>query len=214
MGPLVRIVLIALAIEIVIFITTSSIPVNDPQLVKEYEEFSSQLVSGDYLSIVLGIFTNNLIVTGISFIPIIGPAFLGYTIYNTGLMLSAYSTAYNVPGGIVASILLVLPHGVLEFLAYSIAVTGGVYLIWRRDLITSFLILGLAVLDLFSAALIEAELISVKGLTIAPLLWIASAALIALVFYLLSKIQSYGEKRKKPKQESTFSGALPPLPPI
>jgi hypothetical protein len=91
----------------------------------------------------------------ISFIPVAGPIFGCYALYNTGVYTAAYSLAHGLPPVIVLLFLFIFPDTWLEFLAYSIALSESFLLIWRiingrgeRELV------NLGILVLFCAALL------------------------------------------------------------
>ena len=110
--------------------------------------------------------THNSIVCLLMFIPIVGPFYGSYAMYNTGLYLGAESRVMNMPGLIVFAALFISPHTWLEFIAYSIACATSVWLIWKvikrqakRELLQTCKYIAICALLLFAAGFIEAYLI-------------------------------------------------------
>ncbi|MEM0373056.1 MAG: stage II sporulation protein M [Sulfolobaceae archaeon] len=209
MGTIIKLVTLILAIEMILFIVISSIPVNNPEVASEAEKMINDIASQpNYLNIVTSIFTNNIIVTGISFIPVVGIGFLGYAIYNTGYALSALSTSQDLPGSLVALLLFISPHSVTEFLSYAISSAAGLILIWKRKVRTSLYMFGISVLDLFVAAMIEGAILYDYSLMF--ILWLPTLGFIALVFILLRKIERGLQGEGKGDLSPTLPPPLPP----
>jgi len=205
MATIIKLVTLILLVEIIGFIIISSIPVNDPIAAKRAEELLNEASSQpSYFNLVSLIFTNNLLVTSVSFIPILGIGFLGYAIYNTGYSLSALSTSENLPGFLVAILLFIAPHSVVEFLSYAISVAAGILLIWKRKIKISLYLFGISILDLFIAALIEGAILYNPSLFF--VLWLPTIGFIALIFILLSRIE-------KMLQQEVDKGNIPFPPP-
>jgi len=205
MATIIKLVTLILLVEIIGFIIISSIPVNDPIAAKQAEELLNEASSQPgYFNLVSLIFTNNLLVTSVSFIPILGIGFLGYAIYNTGYSLSALSTSENLPGFLVAILLFIAPHSVVEFLSYAISAAAGILLIWKRKIKISLYLFGISILDLFIAALIESAILYNPSLLF--VLWLPTIGFIALIFILLSRIE-------KMLQQEVDKGNIPFPPP-
>jgi len=187
-----KLIILYLIVEIIIFLLAASIPVNDQQLVQEFNETESTITSQSYLGKAISIFTHNLLVATIDFIPIIGIILFGFSIASTGIVLSAISTQSHVSGLLVALLLLTLPHSAVELPSYSFSVAAGTYLIlrwreWKRALLT-FLI---APVELLLAALIEASLFYVPNPYI---MWGASVPVLVGIYFLYQYLQKLADK--------------------
>ena len=118
----------------------------------------------------VGIFSNNVRIALVEFIPVVGPIFGVYTSYSTGVAIAAISQAdsQSQMSGIVLFLLLMLtPIFWLEFFSYSLAVEESISLIVSirsRDLKREWKwlvasILAVAIVLFFSARL-ESSLVS------------------------------------------------------
>jgi len=83
----------------------------------------------------LTIFQNNFLIDLIMFIPVAGPLFGSYVLYNTGRAVSAQSNSpdntTHSPGILLLFLLFIFPHTWLEFIAYSTALAASLWLTWR-----------------------------------------------------------------------------------
>ena len=77
---------------------------------------------------VLTIFTNNVLISLIMFVPVIGLIIGTYAIYNTGLVFSSMGTTTEIPSGILLLTTSVLPFFWLEFVAYAASMTQNIIL--------------------------------------------------------------------------------------
>lgn len=121
----------------------------------------------------LSIFENNFMICLIMFVPIAGPLFGSYALYNTGLVLSAQSnSAENTvhwPGILLLFLLFIFPHTWLEFIAYSTALASSVWLTWRitqrrgkQEIVRTGIFIAICAGLLLLGAFVEAYLISVS----------------------------------------------------
>ena len=76
------------------------------------------------------IFINNLRLTLLTFIPLIGAVWMIYVQYNTGWYIGAIAKAYNVDYLIATSAILTSIVGLLEYPAYIIALGESMFLIY------------------------------------------------------------------------------------
>ena len=78
------------------------------------------------------IFLNNIRIDLISYVPILGSFFLGYSIVNTGSLLWALSISYSqahLSGWFLGLLAVIIaPDTFTEFSAYVLAAIGGIYL--------------------------------------------------------------------------------------
>jgi uncharacterized membrane protein SpoIIM required for sporulation len=112
------------------------------------------------------IFENNFIICLIMFVPVVGPLYGSYVLYNTGLYVAGESNMMNVSGIIVFFLLFILPFTWFEFIAYSTALASSVWLVWRiiqrrgtRELARTGMFIAICAGLLLLGALIEAYLI-------------------------------------------------------
>ncbi len=105
------------------------------------------------------IFENNFIICLIMFVPVVGPLYGSYVLYNTGLYIAG-------EGIIVFLLLFILPFTWFEFIAYSTALASSVWLTWRimrregtRELARTGMFIAICAGLLLLGALIEDYLI-------------------------------------------------------
>ncbi len=77
------------------------------------------------------IFGNNFMICLIMFIPIVGPIFGLYALFNTGTAITAIATAQGYPPFIALFAEFLTPIFWLEFAAYSIAIAESIWLLGR-----------------------------------------------------------------------------------
>jgi len=114
------------------------------------------------------IFGNNFMICLVMFVPIGGPIFGFYALYNTGVLIAADSIAHGLPPIISFLFLFILPVFWLEFLAYSTAFAESVWLFWRivqhrgkRELVNTCILISICAVILLVAAIIELLLIAI-----------------------------------------------------
>jgi len=120
-------------------------------------------------------FENNFLIDLVMFIPVVGPIFGSYVIYNTGRGINAESNSPNntshLPATLLLFLLFVLPDTWLEFIAYSTALAASVWLTWgiiegrgRHEIIRTAEFVAICAGLLLLAAFIEAYIVIVLGL--------------------------------------------------
>lgn len=116
------------------------------------------------------IFGNNFLITLITFVPFAGPIFSLYVMYSTGVVVAADSIAHNASPPLVFLNLIVLPFAWMEFLAYSIAFAGSVWLAWRitqartkAELSKTCIFISICAVILVAAAAIEVYMIALAS---------------------------------------------------
>jgi hypothetical protein len=94
----------------------------------------SSIENGGVLRGGLLIFENNFLIDLIMFIPVAGPIFGSYAMYNTGRAINAESSSPNntshMPAVVLVFLLFVFPDTWLEFIAYSTAFAASIWLTW------------------------------------------------------------------------------------
>ena len=134
----------------------------------ELKQLQTNVRNMDVLHRSASIFQNNMLICLISFIPVVGPIFGYYALYNTGLYIAAESLAHvpPVPPILVILVLFIYPFTWLEFLAYSTALSESFLLIWRtmkgkgtKELANAGILILICATLLALGAVIEAILI-------------------------------------------------------
>ncbi|WP_373469100.1 stage II sporulation protein M [Acidianus infernus] len=185
-------------IELIIFIGTSALPVNQPQLASQFQSERSSIVSLPYPLEALSIFTHNYEIALAEFIPALGVGIMGFSIGSTGYVLSAVSNEQGVPGWIPAIFLLTLPHSWLELPSYAFAATAGLFLLIDRNWKRFLYMIGFVGLELFFAASVEAGEIVLENVNVIYyyLFWIPAALLLYVLYEVYEYIMDITEKPK------------------
>ena len=115
------------------------------------------------------VFGNNFLICLLMFIPIIGPLLGLFILFNTGSAIGAIATAEGI-NPLLALALVFIPIGLIEFTAYSTAMTESVWLFWRlvtrrglRELRATCIFISLCAVLLLVGAVVEVGLISLAG---------------------------------------------------
>jgi uncharacterized membrane protein SpoIIM required for sporulation len=113
------------------------------------------------------VFGNNLMICLVIFVPVLGPMFGCYVLYNTGVVIAADSIAANVNPLLYFVLLFVFPFAWLEFIAYSAAFATSFWLTWRiiqrrlrSEIVTTGLFISICAVTLLLAAVIEIAMIA------------------------------------------------------
>ncbi len=118
------------------------------------------------------IFGNNMMISMLMFVPVFGPLFGSYVLYNTGLYIGAETATMeiNISPAIVFLTLFLFPHVWLEFIAYSIAFAASVWLTWRivqrktkYELVRTCIFVTICVTLLLIGAVVEVWLIELSA---------------------------------------------------
>jgi hypothetical protein len=116
----------------------------------------------------LTIFTNNFMISLVLFVPLVGPLFGVFVMHNTGTAIAAQSITASThpPPILVLLILFIFPFTWMEFLAYSVAFSESIWLLWRiiqrkgkMELVNTLILILVCLLTLLAAAFIEMALI-------------------------------------------------------
>lgn len=113
-----------------------------------------------------GLYSNNIAVVLGMFVPGFGAGFGVYTAASTGVLFSALATSYDLEG-ISPLAVLATPFGVLEILAYGLAMSRSGMLVyqfvkkkpWREYAIPTAIEVAIVVVMLLVAGAVEAEFI-------------------------------------------------------
>jgi len=116
------------------------------------------------------IFGNNLMICLIMFVPIIGPVFGFYVLYNTGVVIAAEGLIAGASPPLIFIMLFLFPFTWLEFVAYSTALSESALLFWRvihgkgrKEIVNTSLLITFCVILLLLGAIIEMALISLSA---------------------------------------------------
>jgi hypothetical protein len=138
-----------------------------PLSLEEANEIEQQLEEMRESINVQLIFGNNFMICLAMFIPIAGPIFGCYVLYNTGIVIAAESITQGLSPLIIFVFLFVFPFTWLEFLAYSVAFAESVWLVWRivqhngkKEIVNACILISICAVTLLAAAIIEMALIS------------------------------------------------------
>lgn len=113
------------------------------------------------------IFGNNFMICLVMFIPIVGPIFGFYALFNTGTAIGAVATTQGFPAIFVFLAELILPIFWLEFTAYSIAIAESIWFVRRllqrtgkREIKNLGILVTICAVVLLISAIIETAIIS------------------------------------------------------
>src|SRR5207245_1023435 len=190
--------LAVLVIELTVFFVAMAFPL-DPAQQRSLNQEGQQLVQsvngGGPLDTFSGIFLNNVRIALIEAIPFVGPVFLGYSIFYTGEVLQAFALSANppLPPLILGAVTFVLPHSLIEFAGYAVAVTAGVMLIWagiKKRLRTEFKVYAREVVIAEGVLLVAAATETLVGVypDMALYLWVPIAIGIVVVWVWIHKV--------------------------
>jgi hypothetical protein len=118
------------------------------------------------------LFENNVLICLAMFIPIFGPVFGFYALYNSGVAIEAQviATSMGIPPILVFFTDFVLPVIWLEFIAYSTAFAESFWLIrramqglFKKEIKNAGILIAISALLLLVGAIIEITLIKAFG---------------------------------------------------
>jgi uncharacterized membrane protein SpoIIM required for sporulation len=137
---------------------------------KQLEQMQQDIRNMTILSSTRTIFENNFEICLVMFVPIAGPFFGLYVLYNTGLVIGAQSATHGVSALPIFMLLFIFPFTWLEFFAYSTALSESVWLTRRivqrralKELRSTGILIGVCAGMLLAGAIIEAAIISLVG---------------------------------------------------
>ena len=128
------------------------------RIFREIEEQTESVKNTGFQSI----FTNNLRIMVVMFIPIFGPVWGFIVLYNTGRVLAVFSMFYGIDPSIIFLSLLLYPFAIMEYVSYALAISESLMLtrsIIKRDfkngVIVALIVMAICIIALFLAAIIE-----------------------------------------------------------
>ncbi|MCQ4336783.1 MAG: stage II sporulation protein M [Sulfolobales archaeon] len=208
MNPLAKLTLVLFVIEVVLFVASASVPAYDEQTLLSTFHNLTDAVNGSVINDFVLIYSNNAVITLASSLPFVGVLIMLLVIFNTGQVVSAaaaalfgtFSVPSSVAGGLVAILLVLMPHGTVEFLSYAIAsatsLRTGLFVLKRYPLsfiakyFITFLLMSL--FNLAVAALLESVEItfSLGGSVIGVFsLWVFALPYLIGLYYLQRKLE-------------------------
>ena len=124
----------------------------------------------------IGIFTNNLIITLIMFLPGIGALFGIFSGYSTGTIFSAIThdlVSPNYANYVSPLVIMLTPFGIMEVFCYGLAISRSFILLFSlvkkenliKQLKSILMEIGIILIILFLAAIIEWHFISTYDIT-------------------------------------------------
>ena len=163
--------IVVFVVAVIITVIGSLVPVDAQEANRINDEFNTTVASlGEEGVLTQFIFGNNFIICLLMFIPVLGPLFGFYALFNTGMVVSAIATAEGYPLALVFLSLVLTPVFWLEFAAYSIAIAESVWLFRRilqglsrgwRELKTAGFLVSICAVVLLVGAVVEVVLISI-----------------------------------------------------
>jgi hypothetical protein len=156
-------------IAVVVTVAGSLMPV-DPQQARQINNELNQMVTeaNSNGTLVQSIFSNNLMIALIMFVPVLGTVFGFYALFSTGTAINAIAIAQGYPLFLVLFSLVLTPVFWLEFAAYSTALTESIWLFRRilqgrglGELKNLGILVAVCAGLLFLGAIVETWLISI-----------------------------------------------------
>lgn len=152
---------------LIAYSTGAAVPMSEEEAETLTREFSKQIEGIDQN----GIFWNNVRITLIMFVPAVGSAFGAFSGFATGSVFSALASSSPMLGEVSPLVLLITPFGIMEVFVYGLAMSRSAMLIyylfkrmpWSKYTIPTLIELGIAIVVLFIAAVIEWQIIEQLG---------------------------------------------------
>ena len=148
---------------VIAYSTGASIRMTAQEAAELTNEFEGQVADIG----IAGLFYNNVKAALAMFVPGIGVIIGAYTAVSTGTVFAAVATSYPELQGVSPLALLTTPFGILEILAYGLAMSRSWMLVyqlvaktpWKHYVIPTAIEVGIVAVLLFVAAISEAQII-------------------------------------------------------
>lgn len=145
----------------------AAVPMSDEEAKEVRSQFSEQIKDIDQY----GIFLNNVKIALVMFIPALGSGFGAFSGFATGMVFAALANGSPMLTGVPPLVILITPFGIMEVLAYGIAISRSGMLIyqlikkkpWREYAFSTLIEVGIVVVVLLAAAVIEWQIIEQLG---------------------------------------------------
>lgn len=216
-----RLFLIMFALEMAIFVGIASQNISNPDLLRQFQNQQSSILSRSIPGIFAAIFTNNAMVASFEFVPAYGILVYLETSFWTAVIV-AIEGGPSIPGIVVLISLALVPHFWLELPAYAIAATGSIYLLYavyalirgrgtfswdiaKVAFLYAFVLVELLVAAIFETAEIyfQSAFSAYSAVIYMFLLWIPGACVIVLLVFWFRWIERF--PKKKETAEETVS---------
>ncbi len=173
MSPLRRRIIAVVIVFVVIVIITAIgtlIPISQQDantIDKDLNQTRETLKDNGFL--LQYIYGNNFMITMIMFIPFLGPIFGAYVLFNTGTVIGAEAVAQSIPQPLILVSLFLTPVAWLEFISYSIAIAGSIWLSMRllqsrlHEFVNTAKFISICAVILLASAAIETLLILLQS---------------------------------------------------
>ena len=162
-------VLILFLFSLAVMVISVSIPMSTEEInskSRDLGQLQANVKNMSLLERTRFIFSNNMLLCLIMFVPVAGPVFGVFVLYNTGAIIAAQSLANHVPPTLYLFLLFLFPFTWLEFIAYSTAFSESYWFVRRlfqhrglRELKNLGILMIISAALLALGALIEASLI-------------------------------------------------------
>jgi hypothetical protein len=164
-----RIITIVIIFAIIVIITALATltPMDNDTAIQNYNELN-QTVNALKANNALFeyIYGNNFFLTMLMFIPFVGPIIGFIAFYNTGVIIEAEAIGLHLPPTLTFFALFLTPIAWLEFVSYSIAIAGSVWLSarifqrsFKHELVNMAKFISICSVLLLISATIEAALV-------------------------------------------------------
>lgn len=160
--------IVILAVSLIITGIGALMPIGSEeanQIVEELNRTIESLIENN--SLTQFIFGNNFMICLLMFIPVIGPIFGFYVLFNTGTIVGALAIAAGSNPFLVLTTLFLNPIAWLEFASYSIALAESFWIVrrasqglWKHELKNAAILVSLCAVLLLAGAIFEAVLLS------------------------------------------------------
>ena len=155
------------AVFLIAYSAGAAVPMSDEEAEEVRSQFSEQIKDIDQY----GIFLNNVRIALVMFIPALGSGFGAFSGFATGMVFAALANGSPMLTGVPPLVILITPFGIMEVLAYGIAISRSGMLIyqlikkkpWREYAFSTLIEVGIVVVVLLAAAVIEWQIIEQLG---------------------------------------------------
>ena len=213
-----RVFLVTFIVEIVLYISISSLNFHNSVLLGSLTTERQSIYSMGLVGMIFEIFPHNLMVATIEFIPVIGWIFFALSTVTTSLVIAAEGYALYHSGILIFLSLALLPDTWIELPSYAIAFSTSVYLFYslikgRKFLAERarkilymylFIVLELAIAGTFESVEIVLSGPSNNNIVYPLMMWIPAVPAILLLIMLFRRI-NHDEYKPKDKDIDTFN---------
>lgn len=123
---------IVLSVEVAMFTAAAATPLSSSQLQdlgRQAQNLRNMTQNQSFTSLFILLFTHNSQIALAETIPVFGAIFFQFSIFVTGQIAAALALSNGIPQLGVVVFLLSFPYTYVEFSAYALAVTSGMFLI-------------------------------------------------------------------------------------